>query len=292
MKIFFSCRFGLGDILACYLSPTNYRRPNLRARWLMRLRNACRAGACTSAFAVCRFDFWAAMDFGVRVRSPASFQPPLAGNGWGLDELDGHRNLLTNPPEALMDFPADEPVPLPMRRPWAVVPDNYILFSDGAGAADRALDDPRIVEWLARYMPVVRVGLGAGSGDLPMGPPGATAAQLDLANATDLTEVFWLARHARLIVAPCTYLRTMAALVGTPVVELLQVARAEAETVSRTVTEYCGYEYGMSPGRRNFWCFWGGAPSAEAARLAEVLLCRPARGRLAAVALTASAGPA
>jgi len=275
MRIFFSCRFGLGDILAGYLSPTNYRRPNLRAQWLMRLRNACRAGACTSAFAVCRFKFWEELDFPVRVRPPASFEPGVADNGWDLDELDGHRNLLRNPPKQLLDFPADPPVPLPLRRPWVAMPRDYILFSDGASATDRGLDDLRIVEWLARYLPVVRVGQSAPCCTLPMGPPGATAAHLDLTNATDLTEVFWLACNARLIVAPCTYFRTMAALVGTPVIEVLQTGRAETKTVSRTITEYCGFEYGMRPGVKNFWCFWDGRPSDELRSRVQSLLSGP-----------------
>jgi hypothetical protein len=171
-----------------------------------------------------------------------------------------------------MAFPAEPPVMLPTHQPQAALPEQYILFSDGAGTDDRGLADRRIVDWLQSYVPVVRIGNSQGRYRLPMGPQGETAAAVDLTDRTELTEVFWLARNARLIVSPCTYLRTMSALVGTPVLELLQAGRAPQKTTSRTIKEYSGLEYGMKPGEKNLWCFWDGRPSQEALRYAQRFL--------------------
>lgn len=271
MKIFVPCRHTLGDVLSGYFCPINYGRPNLKAQLLARLRNARRAGACTSAFVVSRFGFWKALDFPLDVRSNDSFGIPLPENGWERDELEGHVNILRSPP-ALLEFAAEPHVVLPMREPTVVLPEHYILFSDGAGTDDRGLADRNIVAWLQSYLPVVRIGNSTRHYKLPMGPQGSTVASVDIADSTELTEVFWLAKHARMIVSPCTYLRTMSLLAGTPVLELLQCSRAEQKTISRTIKEYCGREYGMRPGEKNFWCFWDGKPSAEAQRHVQNLL--------------------
>ena len=58
MRIFIPCRHTLGDVLSGYFCPINYGRPNPKAQMLMRLRNAWRAGACKSIFAVTSFSFW------------------------------------------------------------------------------------------------------------------------------------------------------------------------------------------------------------------------------------------
>lgn len=273
MKIFFACRYGLGDILSNYFCPINSKRPNPQARLLMRLRNACREAACSSAFVVSQFAFWEFLDFPLRVKTPACFDEPLPNNGWCRRELAGHRNLL-QPPAALLDFAADPPVALPMRKPIWDLPADFILFSDGAGVAERALNDKQIVDWLQSYLPVVRVGCSAGDYQLPMGSRGSTAAQLDLIDRTDLTEIFWLAKAARLIVSPLTYLRTMSSLAGTPVIELAQNDRIKPTTVSRTEREYAEGQYGMRAGELNFCFRWnrGHRPPLEACRCLEMLL--------------------
>lgn len=276
MKVFVPCRHPLGDVLSAYFCPVNYGMPNPKAHLFARLRNACRAGACTSAFVVSDFSFWSALDFRIEMRPAGTFEQPMAENGWILDQLDGHANLLRQPPKELLRFPSDPAVELPVRTPVAPVPERYILFSDGAGKEDRWLLDPAIVGWLRSYLPVVRIGSSGRHWRLPMGARGATSADLDLCDAAELVEVFWLARHARLIVSPCTYLRTMSAIFGTPVLELAQADSVEASTVTRTVREYAGLEYGMRPGTKNAWCFWNGRPSPEANEQVQRLLATAA----------------
>lgn len=277
MKIFFGCRYGLGDILSTYLSPINHKRPNPAARLLMRLRNACQAGACTSAFVISTFAFWEFLDFPLRLKAAACFDDPLPNKGWRRTELEGHRNLF-QPPARLLAFAANPPVRLPMRKPIWNVPPEFILFSDGAGAVDRALDDPAIVDWLQSYLPVVRVGSSAGHYHLPMGRRGSAGAALDLTNRTDLTEIFWLAKAARLIVSPLTYLRTMSSLVGTPVIELAQANRIKPQTLSRTAREYAEGQYGMRDDM-NSWYTWtrGKSPIPAASRTIETILSAPNR---------------
>lgn len=277
MKIFFSCRYGLGDILSIYFCAINNKQPNPQARLLMRLRNACRQGACSSAFVVTHFTFWEFLDFPLRVIPPACFDEPLPHNGWCRQELAGHRNLF-QPPPGLLDFAPGPPVALPMRRPIWTLPPEFILFSDGAGAADRALDDHAIIEWLQSYLPVVRIGNSDGYYQLPMGHRGSTRAHLDLTNRTDLTEVFWLARNARLIVSPLTYLRTMSSLTGTAVIELAQDDRVKPGTLSRTEREYAEGQYGMQSGEMNFWYLWNRstpAPSQACRQLETILSTKP-----------------
>jgi hypothetical protein len=273
MRIFFGCRYGLGDILSGYFCPTNNHQPNRRAELLMRLRNACLAGACSSAFVVTNLPFWEFLDFPLRVKPRECFDVPLPANGWYRDELAGHRNLL-RPPIQLFDFSPGKPIRLPTRKPIWPVPQDFILFTDGAGAADRALEDKRIIDWLRSYLPVVRIGSSGAHYCLPMGPRGSTAADVDLCDQTDLTEVFWLAKAARVIVAPFTYLRTMSSLWGTPVIELAQSDRVKRGTLLRTAREYAGGQYGMSAGETNFWYTWnqGGAPPIEARRCLELVL--------------------
>jgi hypothetical protein len=273
MKVFIPCRNTLGDVLSGYFCLINHGRHNLKTELLRRLRNACRDGACTSVFAVSPFDFWEALDFPVKSRPAMSFDVPLPENGWNRDELDGHINLLRSPQE-LLAFPADPPVTLPTRQPHVELPSSFILFSDGAGTIDRGLVDRRIIDWLQLHLPVVRIGSSTRHYQLPMGPARSTAAAMDLTDRTTLCEVFWLAARARLIVSPCTYLRTMSALFGAPVLELLEVGRAPQTTISRTIKEYCGLEYGMRPGEKNLWCFWDGRPSAEARQYVERFVAR------------------
>lgn len=273
MKIFFGCRHGLGDILSNHFCPINNKQPNPLARLLMRLRNACRHGACSSAFVVTDLPFWEFLDFPLRVKTPTCFDESLPNNGWNRQELLGHRNLL-QPPSRLLDFAPDPPVSLPMRTPIWPLPQEFILFSDGAGAADRALDDVQIIDWLQTYLPVVRIGISTGHYQLPMGRRSSTSAHLDLADRTDLTEIFWLAKAARLIVSPFTYLRTMSSLAGTPVIELAQTDRVKPTTLSRTEREYAEGQYGMRAGELNFWFRWnkGKPASSEVCRSVETIL--------------------
>lgn len=273
MKIFFGCRYGLGDILSNYFSPITNKRPNPLAHLLMRLRNACRAGACSSAFVVSTFAFWEFLDFPLRVKTPKCFDDPLPKNGQRRSELEGHRNLF-HPPARLLDFAADPAVELPMRQPIWKLPPEFILFSDGAGAGDRALEDKAIIDWLQSYLPVVRIGSSAGHYQLPMGHRGSTPAAVDLTDRTDLTEIFWLAKATRLIVSPLTYLRTMSSLAGTPVIELAQTGRVKPQALSRTAHEYAQGQYGMREDM-NFWYTWtkGTAPPSTASRTIETILC-------------------
>jgi hypothetical protein len=234
----------------------------------MRLRNACRAGSCESAFAVSDFRFWERLDFPLRVHSPAIFDVALPQRGYGRVSLAGHRNLL-HPPRELLTFPAEPRLELPVRSPITTIPGKYILFSDGAGSEDRALTDMGIVDWLRRFLPVIRIGSSAKYFKLPMGERGGTRADLDLVNRTDLTEVFWLAKHATAIVSSCTFLRTMSSLMGTPVVELLQANRARPSTFSRTLNEYARQEFGITR-KLNRWFVWDGESiPAEAASFIE-----------------------
>jgi hypothetical protein len=164
-----------------------------------------------------------------------------------------------------LDFPAEPRLELPLRAPIWTIPGSYILFSDGAGSEDRALTDTQIVDWLRRFLPVIRIGSSAKYFKLPMGERGGTQADLDLVNRTDLTEVFWLAKHATVIVSPCTFLRTMSSLTGTPVVEFLQANRARPSTFTRTLNEYARQEFGMTH-ELNRWFVWDGESiPAEAA---------------------------
>jgi hypothetical protein len=276
MRVFFGCRYGLGDILSAYFCPINYGKLNRRAELLMRLRNACLSGDCNSAFVVSSFTFWEFLDFPLRLQRGEYFDPPLPHNGSDLREVAGHHNLLW-PPKELFDFAPRPRLGLPTRRPIWLVPNEYILFSDGAGAADRSLKDPRIVDWLQRFLPVVRIGSSDRHYQLPMGPRSSTSADMDLCNRTDLTEVFWLAKHARVIVSPFTYLRTMSSLVGTPVIELAEAGRVSANTLARTEKEYRGREYGMR-NDLNFWYVWadGAAPVAAERLIGQLCMygCR------------------
>jgi|SRR5579859_2922759 len=278
MAYFVPCRHTLGDVLAGYFCPVNYGRPNPKAQLLARLRHACLAGACPPPLVISGYGFWDYVDFALLRCEHQCLGPGYGDNGWTRDTVQGRRNLLYAAGQ-LSEFPAEPAVQLPQRAPEVSPPGQYILFTDGAGSKDRGLSDRRIIDWLQRYLPVVRIGSRQGAWTLPMGARGATPAMLDLSDRTELTQVFWLARRARLIVSPCSYLRTMSALVGTPVLELLQADSAAEATVRRTIKEYCGLEYGMQPGERNLWCLWGGAPSAEAmAQIERLLASAPTPG--------------
>jgi len=260
VRVFIPTRHGLGDSLAAYFSPINYGHENLIATRLKQLIRGRTKGLVTDIVAIYEAH---------HTTSAAQLWPWLgimpkatkAYNGSdGVLEADvdnrfppivhGYRNLLTNLPpwweRELGDITGA--VELPENRPpFKELPEDFILVSDCSGAADRTLDID-LAQELERYYPVIRFGQshGRSSG----GNIGNCV--INWVNSLDLTEVFWLAKRAKLIVSAVSMSRCFASLFGTPVIEILQQGRALRSTYERTAVEYQQKRYGISP-ERNFY---------------------------------------
>ena len=168
-----------------------------------------------------------------------------------------HRNVFTNPPEAFDRLDGSQRIECPTRAPPFDLPDDFLLFSDGASAADRVLTDPAIYGFLreATGLPIVKVGARYD----------VVPADINLCDKLDIVETMFLAKHARIVVSALTMLRTVSAMFGTPVIELTE--RPLAETVRRTRWEYEGGLYGMRPSL-NRWFRW----PVERPRIRQALL--------------------
>jgi len=166
--------------------------------------------------------------------------------------VQGHRNVITNPPAWFADLSDFPPLPLPTRKPcFQGIPENYILFSDGAGAGDRILTDPELLYEIKKVtaLPVIRIGQdSARSGTAWM--PGA---DLDLSNRLHISETFWLAANSS-VVAALSLWRIVSSLFGKHVIGLGQDDRLSQETIARTKTEYEGRFCGMTPQNRWYRC--------------------------------------
>jgi hypothetical protein len=161
------------------------------------------------------------------------------------DAVRWHQNVYTNPPAAFGELDESHRVDCPTRAPAIAVPDDFILFSDGASAPDRMLTDRGIYYFLkdTTALPIVKVGRGHD----------VVPADINLCNKLNIVETLYLAKRARIVVSALTMLRTSAGLFGTPVVELVE--HPLPETLRRTRWEYEGGLYGMTPSL-NRWYQW------------------------------------
>lgn len=156
-----------------------------------------------------------------------------------------HQNVFTNPPAAFSSIEVDSFVECPVSKPASEVPSDFVLFSDAAGSPDRVLTDSSITSFVRGVLglPIVKVG-SRGHG---------VPADIDLCGRTTIAQTLYLAKHARLIVAPLTMFRTCSSLFGTPVIELAE--HASPQTIARTEIEYEEGQYGITAAR-NRWSRW------------------------------------
>jgi len=185
-----------------------------------------------------------------------------ASNNEMPDIVQGHRNVITNPPAWFADVPDFPPLPLPTRKPcFQGIPENYILFSDGAGAGDRILTDPELLCEIKNVtaLPVIRIGQDSARSGMGWIP----GADLDLSNRLHISEAFWLAANCSVVVAALSLWRVVSSLLGKHVIELGQDDRLSKDTIARTKAEYEGRSYGMTP-QMNRWFRW---PSEKDAAL-------------------------
>jgi hypothetical protein len=248
MKVLLPARHGLGDVLNGYFIAEAGRTI------LARVRAGLETGQIASAMVVYEHsynpstgDLFRALPFDLLVKKTSDL-PEVADQDRDNrmpDSVRWHQNVYTNPPPPFAELDGSRLVDCPIRRPAVEIPDEFVLFSDGASAPDRTLTDHTIYSFLkdALALPIVKVGKGH---DI-------VPADINLCNSLSIVETLYLAKQARIVVSALTMLRTSSGLFGTPVVELAE--RPSAETLRRTQWEYEGRLYGMSPSL-NKWFRW------------------------------------
>jgi len=248
MKILIPARHGLGDVLAAYFI-------HERGRIILaRVRAGLATGEITSAMVV--YEDWynpsignlfRALPFDLLVRATTDL-PEVADQD--IDNrmpqaLRWHRNVYTNAPAAFDRLEVAPLVECPIRPPRVELPEDFLLFSDGASATDRVLSDHRIYDFLREVtgLPIVKVGA----------KHNVVPADVNLCNKLDIVETLYLAKRARIVVSAITMLRTASGLFGTPVIELTE--SKSSETLRRTRWEYDRGLYGMQPGLNRWFCW-------------------------------------
>jgi hypothetical protein len=248
MKILIPARHGLGDVLAAYFIQDRGRTI------LAKVRAGLATGEISSAMVV--FEAWynastgnlfRALPFDLLVRSTAELTEVADHD---IDNrmpqaVRWHQNIYTNAPAQFDLIDAPQVVECPIRPPKIELPEDFILFSDGASAPDRLLNDHRIYDFLRDVtgLPIVKVGA----------KHNVVPADVNLCDKLDIVETLFLAKRAKLVVSALTMLRTASGLFGTPVIELTE--SKVAETLRRTRWEYESGLYGMRPGL-NRWFRW------------------------------------
>jgi hypothetical protein len=248
MRVLIPARHGLGDVLAGYFIAERGRSI------LAKVRSGLATGQIASAMVVYEDsynpstgDLFRALPFDLMVRKTSDL-PEIANQDTDNRmpaAVRWHQNVYTNPPAAFADLDGSQWVECPTRTAPFEVPDDFVLFSDGASSADRSLTDCAIYPFLRDVMglPVVKVGHGH---DI-------VPADINLCNKLNIVETLYLGKRARIVVSGLTMLRTFSALFGTPVIELAE--QPSAETIRRTRWEYAGGLYGMKDSL-NRWFRW------------------------------------
>ena len=215
-KIFIPARHGLGDQIASFFLPIQYKKPNPNVNILKRVKYGLKHGLLDEAMVIyeegynpCGWQLYAYLDFIISTKRTYCFAdvPDQANNNWMPDKISsGHINVMTCPPTEFLQLPTTEIVEPAERRPPFSIPSNdYILFNDSAAGQDRRLTNHQIYKDLRVLgMPIVRVGAGYAAG---YGNCSATECDLDLVDKTTIPEIFWLARHAKLIVSALSFYR-------------------------------------------------------------------------------------
>src|ERR1019366_313042 len=248
MKILIPARHGLGDVLAGYFIAERGRKI------LAEVSGGLEAGQIASAMVVYEDsyspstgDLFRALPFDLIVKKTADLPEVLDQDCDNRmpDAVRWHQNVYTNPPNAFDELDGSRWVDCPTRPPSVEIPRDFLLFSDGASAADRILADRAIYSFLRDVtgLPIVKVGQGYDT----------VPADVNLCNKLNILETLFLGQRARIVVSALTMFRTFSALFGTPVIELAE--QPSAETVRRTQWEYAGGLYGMSRSL-NRWFRW------------------------------------
>ncbi len=248
MRLLIPARHGLGDVLAAYFIAERGRVILARVRTGLATRQIASAMLVyEDSYNPSTGDLFRALPFDLMVVKTSDL-PEIANEDVDNrmpESVRWHQNVYTNPPSGFDEIDGSHWVDCPTQRPPYEIPDDFVLFSDGASAADRLLTDPAIYTFLhdVTGLPVVKIGRGH---DI-------VPADVNLCNKLNIVETLYLAKRARLVVSGLTMLRTFSGLFGTPVVELAE--RPLPETVRRTRWEYEGGLYGMKPSL-NRWFRW------------------------------------
>jgi hypothetical protein len=257
MRILLPARHGLGDVLAGYFIAERGRLV------LARVRAGLESGQIGSAMVVYEHhynpstgDLFRALPFDLKVLRTTELAEVVDTDSDNRmpTAVRWHQNVFTNPPAGFGDLDASTEVACPARPPSWEVPNEFLLFSDGASAPDRCLTDHTIYSFLRDVtgLPIVKVGRGHD----------VVPADINLCGRLNIVETLFLAKRARVVVSGLTMLRTCSALFGTPVIELAE--HPTSDTLRRTRWEYDAGFYGMTP-RLNQWFLWP-SQTAEARR--------------------------
>lgn len=196
-------------------------------------------------------DVWENLPFPVRCRPFRDLFPELSTvicNSLPSVATNGAFNARTSLPSEIAEL-QETPVPFPfLERKDLILPDRFIFFTAESGGTERILrnQDVMVAIRTATPRPIVQCGVALPRNGKQVSPISASMIRdgIDLRPTQSVREMFWIAARSVLIVSAVTSLRTLAPMLGVPVIEVTEFNHPIHLDMMRN--HYCDTTYSLS----------------------------------------------